>query len=539
MQEYLSDLNDEQLEAATSDERTILCLAGAGAGKTKTMLSRIERQVREGVDPTSILALTFTNAAAFEMKERYKRIPELNLISSTPEFRTFHSFCYSLIVKDKEVRERLGYTKIPEICEDTQLKELKARVKLQIGCKLSDATLENDVALSRKDQEAKDIFQKALVKTLKKENLITFDIMCYNVCEMFVKKLECIEKYRQKYKYIYCDEFQDTDSRQYKFISSFPETTNFYLVADALQCIYQFRNCTNEYVKALAKAPGWKVIKLLKNYRSVKKICDFANNFSRYASDEYRIIMEGQRDGGSIEQVFGSYSTYDHPVDEEHLKILIDKLNANKNESAILCRSNKECAAVRDALKEACIDFVSNSKPKDTLDYLESALSNDYMLEWLSSLLEARDYGDYLRMSALQSNPDIKWFLANYGNVTKIAEKASKISHIRKIASEDIHPAEKFEKITKLLRIKSKCKFEGDEFTSNKEVIESIKTQITEQEENRIYVGTIHSVKGLEYDTVYIMGVNDRLFELGSEEMNNLYYVAITRAKNNLVIFKR
>lgn len=831
MEEYLAGLNEQQLEAATCDDRTILCLAGAGAGKTHTMLSRIERQVRSGIDPASILALTFTNAAAFEMKERYKKIPNIDLTKAVPEFRTFHSFCYSLIVKDRDVREKLGYTKIPELCDDMQLKELKAKVKLQIGCKLSDAILENDIPLSKKDQESKDLFQKALIKTIKKENLITFDMMCYNVCELFVQKYECIEKYRQKYKFIYCDEFQDTDSRQYKFISSFPNTTSFYLVADALQCqpagtqvamcgggtksienieegdlvvtcsdagnynvnpkygrrvtsvgrrfadnivevktknhssrytkdhltyckihyegnenakcvylmcneekgwwrigqcslfvnkggdfgpklrlitekgdkvwlldirsrsnneawlveqtaafkfgipdttwktmnvknplynaealtrlydnipdiraraeacleyfgrdirypffdrkkdykqhmsklhkfeirvgnlipqfmdvvvpelftdskdkyrrnklhtsyeqitsiercspdwvysldvekwhnyvadgilthncIYQFRNCTNEYVKTLAKAPGWKVIKLTKNYRSVNKICNFANNFSRYASDEYRIKMEGQRDGGSVEQIFGSYSSYEHPVDEEHLRILVEKLKANSDESAVLCRTNKECGAVREALKEAGIDFVSSNKPKATLDYLESALRNDYLLEWLSSMLEARDYGDYLRMSALQENPDIKWFLANYGRITKIADAVSKVKHIRDIAAKDIHPADKFEQITKLLRVKTKCKFEGDEFTTSKEIIESIKAQISEQQENRIYVGTIHSSKGLEYNTVYVMGVNDKMFELGSEEMNNLYYVAITRARNHLIVFKR
>ena len=98
---------------------------------------------------------------------------------------------------------------------------------------------------------------------------------------------------------------------------------------------------------------------------------------------------------------------------------------------------------------------------------------------------------------------------------------------------------DKFEKITKLLRVKTKCKFEGDEFTTSQEVIESIKSQIQDQQENRIYVGTIHSVKGLEYDTVYVMGVNDRMFELGSEEMNNLFYVAVTRAKSHLTIFRR
>lgn len=536
----LDKLNDEQLEAATCNDRTTLCLAAAGCGKTSTMTARIERLVNEGVDPSSILALTFTNAAAFEMKERYKKLPGIRL-DIVPEFRTFHGFCYSLIVRDLEVRERLGYTKIPSLCDDTMLKELRAKVKLQIGCTLSDAMLDNDIALSKKDEEMKALFNKALIKQIKKENVITFDMMCYNVCEMFVKNEPCTIKYKNKYRYLFVDEMQDSDARQYRFIGSFPETTNFFLVGDCLQNLYSFRGCSNEYIKQLVHAPGWRVIKMCKNYRSTKKICDYANNFSRYSKDDFRVVMESQRgEGEPVEQIFGSNAGYGEAVDEHHLEILARKIKNNNRESAVLCRTNKEVAAVKEYLKEEGIDYVSNSKPKDTLEYLEAALSNDYMLEWLSSMLEARDYGDYIRTSAIESNPDIKWFLANYSRIDKIRIAANKVTDIRKICSDNfMHPQDKFEKITKLLRIKSKCKFEGDERTTAKEVIEMIKSQVEEQQECRLYIGTIHSAKGLEYDTVYVMGVNEYTFQLGSEEMNNLFYVAVTRAKDHLIIFRK
>lgn len=540
MCKYLEGLNDQQLEAATCNDRTTLCLAAAGCGKTKTLIARTVRLVNDGVNPTSILSLTFTNAAAFEMAERYKKFPGVDLSLGVPEFRTFHSFCYSLIIKDKDVREKLGYSKVPELCDDNQMKELRAKVKLQIGCTLSDSALENDVPLSRKDQDMKDLFNKALIKTIKKDNLITFDIMCYNVCELFVKDYDCITKYKQKYRYINIDEMQDCDPKQFRFVSSFPETTNFFLVGDILQAIYGFRGCTNEFIKQLVNAPGWRVIKMFENYRSTTEICDYANNFSRYSRDSFRIVMHGQRSNGEKPTIiYGAYSDYEHAVNEYHIEELINRLQSNSNESAVLCRTNRECDAIKTALKAANIDFVSNNKPKDTLDYLESALSNDYMLEWLSSMLEARDYGDYLRMSTIHPNPDIHWFLSSYGRVTKIADAASKVSHIRKIVAKNIHPMNKFEQITKLLKVKTKCKFEGDEFTSNKDIIESIKSQLQEQQESRIYVGTIHSVKGLEYDTVYIMGVNDSKFQLDCEEENNLFYVACTRAKNHLVIFRR
>ena len=163
------ELNEQQYEAAHSNERTILCLAGAGCGKTKTLLARIERLIREGVPPTSILSLTFTNAAAFEMKERYKKIPNLDHSKGTPEFRTFHSFCYSLIVKDPAVRARIGYTKVPEICDDARLKEIKTKVKLQLGIKLTEAELESDQPLAtREKNDQKELFNKGLIKQIKK-----------------------------------------------------------------------------------------------------------------------------------------------------------------------------------------------------------------------------------------------------------------------------------------------------------------------------------------------------------------------------------
>ena len=534
----MDKFNPEQLEAINSNDRTILCLAAAGAGKTKTLLARIERLIKDGVDPRSILALTFTNAAAFEMKERYKQIPGIDL-NNVPEFRTFHSFCYSLIVKDQDVRSRLGYSKIPELCDDAHLKEIKTRVKLAIGCKLSDAQLEGDGYLSKSDQDQKQLYQKALIKEIKKENVITFDIMCYNVCELFTKKEPCVDKYKQKYKYLMIDESQDSDPKQFKFIASFPETTNFFLVGDVLQNIYAFRGCTNEFVKQLATDPNWKVIKMYENYRSTTNICEFANRFSKYSKDEYRIEMHGQRDGDDPEVIYGSYSTYEDPVDEEHLKKLVDRLKTSKCESAVLCRSNKECAAVRAALAAADIKFNSKSKSTDTIDILQSALSNEYMLDWLSSRLEPKEYGDYIRNSAQTSNPDIRWFLNKYGNHEVIRKPANKIIEIRKITSSNESPKIKFEQITKLLRIKTKCEFSGDENSTNSEIVKDIRDQMQEIEDTQIYVGTIHSSKGLEYDSVYVMGVNDRLFPLGTEEMNNLYYVAITRAKNHLTVFRR
>ena len=137
-------LNTEQQFAVDCNDAKILCLAGAGAGKTKTMIARIVRLVNDGVDPKRILALTFTNAAAFEMKERYKLTPNLDISRGVPEFRTFHSFCYSLIIKDLAIRQRIGYAQIPSVCDDAEFKEIKQKVKLQLNCKLTADQLDGE-----------------------------------------------------------------------------------------------------------------------------------------------------------------------------------------------------------------------------------------------------------------------------------------------------------------------------------------------------------------------------------------------------------
>lgn len=535
-----TELNEQQFQAVNSNDPRILCLAGAGAGKTKTLVSRIIRLIKDGVDPSSILSLTFTNAAAFEMKERYGKAIGPDIVKGLPEFRTFHSFCYSLIVKDKDVRERIGYLSIPEICDDSTLKEIKESVKLTIGCKLSEKELDDScVLLNKKDKEMRELYKKALRKEIKKRNVITFDIMCYNVCELFEKNDPCILKYKEKYKYIQVDEAQDSDPKQFRFVSSFPATTNFFFCADALQNIYQFRNCTNEFVKTLAASPDWTTIKLYKNYRSTINICEFANKFSTYASDEYRITMEGFRTGDDVEVIRGSYSSYNQPVDEDHLNQLIEKIKEHPAETAVLCRTNRECGCVKAALSEAGIECSSSNKTKHVLNYLESALSNSYMLDWLPSLLESKDYGDYIRLSSIEGTIDIQWFLRIFGDRPKVKKAAEKIVEIRNIAKEDIGLEEKFNKIVKILRIKSSSTFDKEKMDSPANIVKELRDIAEEKEDSKIYVGTIHSSKGLEYDTVYVMGVDDKMFQLGSEEMNNLYYVAMTRAKNHLIIFRR
>ena len=533
-------LNEKQLEAVNSDASCILCLAGAGCGKTKTIITRAARLVKDGVDPASILVLTFTNAAAFEMKDRYEKLnAEINPGASCPEFRTFHSFCYSLIIKNKDVRMKLGYEKIPQICSDTDLKFIKTELIQKLGVKLSEKEIAKGVSYDREKQRQLELFDKALKKELRRQNLVTFDIMCYDVCQLFVDNDKSILCYKDRYKHLIVDEMQDTDNEQFKFVNSFGRKANYFFCADALQCIYQFRGCTNAYVKTLAEDPNWKLIKLKENYRSTNQICEYANKFSRYAKNSYRIEMCGSRDGAQVETISGACALYDSPVDKRHLSILIKKLQDNPEETGILCRTNKEVNAVGDYLKSAGIDYVRSSKETDTLHLLNSALDNNYMKEWLSTFLDSKEYADYVRLCTLNEDGDIHWFLSMYGNKDSIKTKANKIGKIRReVSAKGVSVADKVANIKKILKVKASKEFSVPEDATNRQIVETLRDQVLEDEESKIYIGTIHSAKGLEYDRVCVMGVDDKSFELGTEEMNNLFYVAVTRAREHLIIFR-
>ena len=525
-------LNNEQLHAVTSNADRILCLAGAGAGKTKTMIERISRLTKDGVVPSSILALTFTNAAAAEMKERYENS---NIGKEVPEFRTFHSFCYSVICKDPMIRGALGYDNVPAIASEEQEKAIEEKAKTQCKVTLTKDQLKTRKGLTKKEQFQVDLYDKAIYRLMRSENLITFDRLNSEVAELFASNNIATDPYKNKYKYIFVDEFQDTDSIQIKFLNSFPQT-NFYFCGDCLQNIYSFRGTSNEYIKALSGSPGWEIIKLFTNYRSTNQICDYANKFSsKYADDSYRIEMKGIRDGERvITKLVDGPSNY-NAVDVRDIEDIL-KINADlSGTSAILCRTNKEVFAVVDYLKKQGISYTT-SKDTKIQNLIECAISDTYMLGWLASYLPSNKYGEYIRLSSQIERPNLFWFLGIYGNVTQIKDDVKLINQLKDIANTQEVTNVKLQKVAEVFHIsgikETDINYFGTEFLNYlKDVISGVKS-------SELYVGTIHSVKGLEYDNVFVLNVGSFSFRLNNEDMKNLFYVAVTRAKNRLYIYE-
>lgn len=526
-------LNIEQQNAVNSKSDRILCLAGAGSGKTATFIERISKLVDDGVIPSSILALTFTNAAATEMRERYesKHVGQL-----TPEFRTFHSFCYSIVCKDFSIRAALGYTSVPNIASEAEEKDIKERARTQCKISLSADQLTYRIGLTKKEQFQAELYDKAVLRLMKQENLITFDKLNSEVADLFAADHTSTHQYKMKYKYIFVDEFQDTDAYQIKFLNSF-SNTNFYFCGDCLQNLYSWRGTSNEFIKALADTPGWDVIKLYTNYRSTNQIVEFANRFSKsYAKESYRVEMKATREGEKVITKLIEAPNRQEPIRLSSIDDVLKELENLSGTSAILVRTNKELAEVTSYLKEQGINYTSSRDTK-LMHLLECSISDEYMIGWLASYLTSDKYGEYIRLSAQKSAPDINWFLKTYGNNTKISRDATKIDKLRQIATDTKPVAHKIKAVEDLFKLKGMEILKEDLFGID--FLKYIKEHAEEIKSNELYVGTIHSVKGLEYDNVFVMNVNSYSFQIDKdEEMSNLYYVACTRAKNRLFIYK-
>lgn len=525
-------LNKEQLQAVNSKSDRILCLAGAGAGKTATMLERISNLVSNGVAPSSIMALTFTNAAAAEMRERYE---SKNVGKETPEFRTFHSFCYSIVCKDFNILTALGYEKVPMIASEEQEKAIEEKAKIQCKITLSKDKLEHRENLTKKEQFQVNLYDKAVNRLMRSANIITFDKLNSEVSDLFAADNQSTKAYKDKYKYIFVDEFQDTDHHQIKFLNSFPHT-DFYFCGDVLQEIYRFRGTSNEYIKILSNTPDWEKIKLFTNYRSTNQICEYANKFSsKYADSSYRIEMQGIRDGDRvITKLVDGPSNYSS-ISQRDIKDVLNEVDKLQGTSAIICRTNKEVSAIISYFKSHDITFTT-SKDTKIQKLIDCALSDTYMLGLLASYLSTNKYGEYIRLASQTKNPDLAWFLKVYGNVAQIKDDVKNVKLLKDIAFNNDTTNNRLDAIAKNFNIKNIQ--HTDRQYSGKELLQYLKEVITDIKSSELYVGTIHSVKGLEYDNVFVMNVGSYCFKLDSEEMKNLFYVAITRAKNHLFVYE-
>ena len=606
--DYLNKLNKEQREAAMYTEGPLLILAGAGSGKTSTMTHRIAYMVREKhIDPYNILAVTFTNKAAKEMRDR---VEELIGHGLNAWILTFHSACLRILRANAEV---LGYGGDFTVYDPTDQKTLVRNIIKELGidgkrytpayflgiigkCKEKRIEPEQYTATYGDDDKIRmaakvyDRYEKAL----KKNNAMDFDDLLLNAVRLFEKDERVLLKYRNRFRYIMVDEYQDTNQIQYTFVRMLAqEHNNICVVGDDDQCIYQWRGADIRNILEFEKDfKGTKVVKLEQNYRSTGNILDAAHSIiSHNRGRKPKKLWTEQEPGNKI-----VYYRAEDERDEAYF--VASEVNRMKSadrkysDFAILYRTNAQSRTFEEALSRRDIPYrvlgglryYDRKEIKDIMCYLRliQNKADDLALiriinepkrgiggktiEKLQTLAAVRGESlfDTLTDREVTSSFSSK-VSAGIERFTEVITAYSEEKDNLRIsdiydgvlvksgylkALEDQNTLEAESRIENLMEFKSVIwdYEEEDPNISLSEFLERIallaEVDNHDADENAVVLMTMHSAKGLEFPFVFMPGMEDGLFpgwrafdrEDGLEEERRLCYVGITRAKERLWI---
>lgn len=590
----LENLNQEQREAVKTTEGPLLVLAGAGSGKTKVLTTRVAYLVEElGIDPNSILAITFTNKAAKEMRERI--IGMLGPIAWNIQISTFHSFGLLIL---KEHYKVLGYnnnftildsddslTVIKKIMKEMNLdtKQFNPRaIRNKISSAKNELVSENDydrIAMTDFEQTVASIYKKYSEK-LKRNNSVDFDDLLILPIRLFQSNKDVLKQYQERFKYILVDEYQDTNAAQYSLIRMISEKyKNICVVGDNDQSIYSFRGANFRNILNFEKDyENPKVILLEENYRSTETILDAANDVIKHNKERKdKNLWTSNKDGKKI-KYYRALEEKDEAYYVRHeIEKLIEKGIDLKN-IAVLYRTNAQSRNMEEILLQANIPykvvgsfyFYNRKEIKDLISYLKLIYNHADDVSLLRSInTPKRGIGNktienltVLANSRNQSLFDViekgkelefKKIILKLSEIretlslTELVDEVLELSGMRKeLVNEKTIEAdirlenlEEFKSITKSFE-------ERNGIVSLEEFLEEISlvADIEEHRENEhvVTLMTIHSAKGLEFDYVFIIGLEEGIFphsnsfmeSEGLEEERRLCYVAITRAKKDL-----
>jgi superfamily I DNA/RNA helicase len=289
----------------------------------------------------------------------------------------------------------------------------------------------------------------------------------------------------------------------------------------------------------LSENDDWEKIRMNKNYRSTKQICEYANEYSHYAKDSYRIPLESDRNGVDVNEIEDSDFHFDRrfPITEKCIDSIVEELKSEDMDTAILCRTNGEVTYLQEQLKDYGISTHSNKKKDFVFGVLKSAIDEEYFVNWLSVCLNSQAYSNYLLLSAAEEEITSKWFIKNFGKYPQVSKFANQVFDVRRLITSAESVDELNEKISDMFGLDTDI-FDDCE-NKYEAIVDAIKT-LDDAEVSGIYCGTVHSVKGLEFDRVIVINAGNPTFGLlgKGEENKNIFYVAVTRAKQKLIVFR-
>ncbi len=590
---YLESLNENQRKAAEHVNGPCLVIAGAGSGKTKVLTTRIAHLIDQGIYSNNILAITFTNKAAKEMRDR------LNLIihDNYAFVGTFHSFGVKVIRENYEKMNLLrNFTildsddvsnVIKKIIKDSgmDVKEIspsyvRNKISFIKNEMLSEAGIERYFS-SYIDKKVAEIYYK-YENILHKNNAIDFDDLLKKPVELFMHNQDVLEAYQDKFKYILVDEYQDTNEVQYKLIKMLSKKhNNIFVVGDVNQSIYAFRYSNYKNILNFEKDfKNCKVITLDQNYRSTTNILKAANDVIKNNSERKDVELYSNLGDGVKIKYFRAYndqSEVSHVTNE--IKDLISR-GYSKKDMAVFYRTNAQSRGIEEAMMKSSIPykvvgsffFYKRKEIKDLLSYLKLISNNqdDISLERIinvpkrgigeKAVANIKNFADAEGTSmfdAINSGKELK-FKEIIQDIIKAKEEMSLTELIDYVLDKSgmLKELENEKTLEADLRIENLMEFKSITENYQKETgtvnledfLEDISlvADITDHKDydDVVTLMTIHGSKGLEFKIVFLIGAEEgilphqnSLFEKNElEEERRLCYVAITRAKEMLYI---
>ena len=611
----LDTLNPAQREAVEKTEGPVLILAGAGSGKTRVLTTRIGHLIEDkGVQPANILAITFTNKAANEMRERVEETLESD--ASDMWISTFHSCCVRILRKDIN---RIGYNRSFVIYDSADqvtlvkdcLKELNLNDKVfEPKMIISTISGAKDKLYDPKQFKAMHMNDNRMSKIadvyalyqdrLKRNSALDFDDLIFKTVELLKSDKEVLDYYRNRFKYIMVDEYQDTSKAQYELIKILArEHQNICVVGDDDQSIYGWRGADIRNILEFEKDyDDVHVVKLEQNYRSTQIILDAANTVISNNIERKRKRLWSEKKDGELIKI---QVAQDEIEESDFVADMIAKISREQNRSykdfAVLYRANAQSRSVEDALNRSQIPyniyggtkFYERKEIKDLIAYLR-VIQNPQddisikriinvprrgiglrTIEKIEDRANLKQESIYSVLIDIETNSDISTKARNsisefVDNVIGTLRTMREVYPVSKLIEKVIESIDYYGYIDELYKgNKEEAEERKDnvkefisvamefEQISEEKDLETFLTGVAltsesseEEEINKISLMTIHTSKGLEFPVVFIVGMEDGLFPIARavrsmndseiEEERRLCYVGITRAKEILYL---
>jgi DNA helicase II / ATP-dependent DNA helicase PcrA len=582
--QYINGLNERQKEAVLNTEGPLLIIAGAGAGKTKTITHRIAHLMARGTPSHRILAVTFTNKAAGEMRDRVRTL--LQGQSGMPLITTFHSLGVRILrefhqdadlPRNFSIWDRDDSTKAikriqGDSDEGTKARAIISAISREKGNGISAPTYEERARTFREKELAR--LWRAYEVSLREEGALDFDDLLLRTVNLLNTSQKTLEMLRDRYAYITIDEYQDTNKTQYEIARLLAgERKNICVVGDIDQNIYSWRGADIEHLLSFEKSfPGAATVLLEQNYRSTRTILAAANGVisKNLRRREKNLFTENET--GEPLALYGARNEVDEAwFIAATAQKLIDG-GTPPSEIAVLYRENFQSRAIEEALLHLSVPyrvlgtrFFERKEVKDLLSYVRAALNPLSKVDFARAVATPSRGIGKTTLEKIFAGEEATLNASARAKIAQFREKLVKIAHaartlppsealrfsleesgIETALRKDLEEgSERMENLNELLNLAVRYDDmkapEGIEKMLEEAALQSDQDELSEAQD-AVSLMTVHASKGLEFDVVFVTGLEQGLFPSlredtrDPEEERRLFYVAITRARKQVYL---